>query len=436
MDFMRAFVKSKWALLLFFPLILAFGIFGFNDPFSGVSGGGFVQAGNRSIGQRDVARELDNYIESLRAESGEIISQREAAERGVAAGLVEQLRRQTAALAYADKIGVKASPSAVAEIIDGAPRFQDGLGKVDRNEIARFAEDQGFTVSQFEKNLQDQITLDYLIRAAGAGLSPPQILTRPLVSFLGEQRTVSVARLTPQSVAPIAPPTAEQLRAFYTERAANFAQPERRRISALSYTADDFIDKVEVGEDQVKSDYDRRIREFSTPETREILQFASADANAIQSVVDMVKQGRTLEAAVQGRPGVTLTPLSVKPGDLADKALSDTAFGLPAGEIFGPIEVGGQFLGVQVRLVTPGVPSPIAEVSAQIRTELARREASRLFDASSEDFYDLVSGGSSLEEISELIGAPVTGPAMIIEPVTSSGQVSPGPLFDKVTRSD
>ena len=36
----------------------------------------------------------------------------------------------------------------------------------------------------------------------------------------------------------------------------------------------------------------------------------------------------------------------------------------------------------------------------------------------------------------QLIGAPGTGPSMISEYGINSGQISPGPLFDQVTRSD
>ena len=56
----RKFAKSKWSALLFGLLILSFGIFGFQDPFRGITGGGFIKIGDREIHSRDVTKELSS----------------------------------------------------------------------------------------------------------------------------------------------------------------------------------------------------------------------------------------------------------------------------------------------------------------------------------------------------------------------------------------
>jgi peptidyl-prolyl cis-trans isomerase D len=407
MGFMRSFVKSPWAIGLFGLLVVGL-IMTMGDPLQMGPIGGFIKADARSLGPRDINRVLDQEINSMRVERNEIITQRDAAERGITQAIIQEMTQQSVALAYADKIGVRASPKAVASIINQAPMFKDGLGAVDQNAVARYASEQGFrSTAEFETLLRDSITYDYLRQATLGGLKTPQILSRPIVTFLGEKRTIDLGQLTPESVPAPAAPDEAALRAFYTERQAMFAQPERRSVSALVYTADDFIDKVDVTPEQVKAEYDRRIRDFSGPETREILQFTSANQDRIQAVVDLVKQGRTLEEAVAANPGVELATLSVKPGDIADKAYSDNVFAIPQGETFGPMPLNGAFVGVQVKQVTAGAATPLEQVSEMLRTELARRDAERMFDDTSEMFYDLVGGGSSLEEIGKEVGAPV-----------------------------
>ena len=422
MSVMRSFVKSKWALGLFALLIISFGVFGVTDPFSGVSGGGFVSAGERSLGARDVSRTLDQEIRSIREENGEILSQAQAAERGIPQAIVQELTQQLTALAYADRIGLRASPVAVAEIIDGAPAFQNGLGQVDRDAIARYASEQGYTVPQFETYLQDSLTYDYLRQAALGGLRAPEILSRPIITFLSERRTLTVGRLTEASLPAIPPPSEADLKAFYQERSAAFAQPERRILSAVSYSPEDFLDKVKVDPADVKAEYDRRIREFSGPETREIAQFTAATQKAVQDVVDGVKQGKSLEAAAAATPGVTLAVLQVKAADLTDKAYSDTVFALPKGETFGPMPLGEAFVGVQIRSVIPGEATPFAQLEETLSMDVARRGAGKLFDDSEEMVYDLVSGGASLEDIGSELGAPV----IAFAPVDGSGRFEGG----------
>lgn len=422
MTVMRSFVKSKWALGLFALLIISFGVFGVTDPFSGVSGGGFVRAGERSLGARDVSRALDQEIRSIREQNGEVLSQSDAAKRGIPQAIVQELTQQLTALAYADRIGLKASPTAVAEIIDGAPIFQNGLGQVDRDAIARYASEQGYSVPQFETYLQDSLTYDYLRQAALGGLKAPDILSRPIITFLSERRTLTVARLTEASLPVIPPPTEADLKAFYQERSAAFAQPERRILSALSYTAEDFLDKVKVAPADVKAEYDRRIKEFSGPETREIAQFTASTQKAIQDVVDGVKQGKTLEAVAAATPGVTLARLTVKAADLTDKPYSDTVFALPKGETFGPMPLGQSFVGVQIVSITPGPATPFADLEETLSMDVARRDARKLFDSSEETFYDMASGGASLEDMGSEVGAPV----IAFAPIDGSGRFEGG----------
>ena len=87
----RKFARSKWAIvLLFIPLIVSFGIFGFNDPFSGVMGGGFVQVGDHQVRQLDVSRAVDGELNRIREESGEILTPRDAARRGLTQQILGQ----------------------------------------------------------------------------------------------------------------------------------------------------------------------------------------------------------------------------------------------------------------------------------------------------------------------------------------------------------
>src|SRR5690606_31695110 len=155
----------------------------------------------------------------------------------------------------------------------------------------------------------------------------------------------------------------------------------------------------------IKAEYDRRIGDFSTPATRNVAQFTGERA-ALQALVDTIKQGVPLEDALARSPGVTRQDLTLKPGDLTDEQYDDFVFAVPANQIQGPVQVGETWYAIQVTGVTEGVPTPLDEVSDQIRQYIADTEARRMYDASYESFYDMA-GGISLEEIGKEIGAPV-----------------------------
>lgn len=424
---MRKFAKSPWALVIFGVLAVALVMTMGNDPFAGISGGGFVRAGDRSINISDANRAVDGAIENVRLQDDRVISRQEAAEQGVVGGVLQQLIQQTVTLAYADKLGVRASPQAVSDFLENdAPIFKDALGRVDMNRVAEFAGQRNMTVRQFQAELKDSLTINYMLRPLDIGVTPPTILTNPISVFLGEKRTITIARLPLEAIPEPATPTDAELQAFYSERSASFAVPERRRVSLIAYSPTDYIDRVALKPELIQSEYDRRIREFSTPETREIVQATSADRNAIQAVIDSVKQGMAFEQALAQAQGVGVATLTVRPADLTDPQYSELVFAIPVGEAFGPVQVGEAWYAVQVKTVTPGVATPLEQVSEQIRLDLAEREAQRLYNESRDTFEGLVGQGSPLEEISVEIGAPVIS----LAPVDGRGQFESGTVSE------
>jgi peptidyl-prolyl cis-trans isomerase D len=407
LGWMRKFVKSKWALtLLFIPLVISFGILGANDPFQGVSGGGFVQVGDHEVRQKDINDEVDQELERTRQETGKIYSHKEAAQQGLTQQVLNRQIYRASVLAYGDKIGVKAPMSAVTNLLSTSPRFKDALGRLNMEALQSFAAERKFgSVQELQEAFQNDITVDYIQTAAFTGLTTPEILTKPLLTYFGETRTVSLARLNATSIPEPKAPTDAELQAWYTKNTARFAQAERRRISVLSYSAEDFKDKVQISAADIKASYDKRIREFSEPETRNISQFAGT-REQLQAFVDVVKQGVALDEALKRSQGVTRADLTLKPGDLQDKQYNDGVFSFPPNQLVGPFQIGEVWYAVQVNSITPGASKPLSEVSEQVKSELQLVEAKRMFDGSYDTFYDMA-GGISLEEISVEIGAPV-----------------------------
>jgi len=417
----RKFVRSKLGFALFVLLIISFGIFGFQDPFRGIMGGGFLQVGDRTIRPLDVDAGVNQAVDRIRQEEGRIIPPRDPEMRQIAQEVYQQELQQALILEYARKVGVKASPAAVTNLLTNrAPRFKDALGRINLEEIKVAAREQNQTVEQFQNDIRDSLTIGYMIGAVQAAPVTPEILTKPLLTYFGEQRTVSAARATPAAIPQPKEPTDEELKAWYEQNKQRFAQPERRRISVLTYSPEDFYDKVPVTDAQIKAEYDRRIQDFSSPQTREVAQF-TGDRNALQTLVDTVKQGVAPEEAIKRSPGVTRADLTLKPGDLKDEQYDKFVFSIPLGQVTGPVQVEEAWYAVIVNKVTPGIPTPLEQVADGIRRGLQENEAKRMFNGSEETFYDMA-GGVSLEEIGAQIGAPT----ILLPPVDSSGRNAKG----------
>lgn len=423
----RKFAKSKWAaIILFVPLIISFGIFGFHDPFRGVSGGGFIKIGEREIHSREVTKEMDAAIEEIRVKENRVLSQEEAVKAGLGQRALGQLMYQTALSAYADLKGIRASTVAVENaLLRDTNVFKDALGRVNIDAIRAEARGRGMrSVKQYEDYVRDVLTRVYVEQAAFTALKVPDILSLPVIKFAGETRTFTIARLTPLTVQKPKEPTEAELETWYSAHKEMFAQPERRRISVLSYSPEDFLDRAAVTDEQVRKEYEQRIKDYSTPETREITEFSSTDRALVQSLVDLVKQGVPVEEAAKRNPGLVRKDQTVKPADISQEQYRQLVFSLPAGQINGnpaKLDENAPWFTVVVNKITPGIAEPFEKVAEKVRRDVALPEAQRLYEDESEKFRD-AAGGQPLEDIGKQFGFPV----IMLPPIDSQARTEKG----------
>jgi len=407
----RKFAKSKWALvLLFIPLILSFGIFGFQDPFSGISGGGLSKVGDHEIHARDLNEELTAEIEAIRQQDGRVLTQADAIREGLAQQVLSQLEYRNMILAYADKVGIRASKQAVADLlINRAGAFKDALGRFNLDAVRARADAQRMSLRDFEEAIRDDLTVGYVTSAAFNALKVPDLLSEPVIKYIGESRTLTFARINDATIAKPSEPTDAQLQAWYDGHKEQFAQPERRRISVLTFSPEDFIDKVELTDDQVKAEYQTRIRDYSTPETRVIAEYTSTDRNAVQTFVDLTQQGIAIDEALKRLPNLTVTERTVKPEEIPNEGYRDLIFSLALGKPdTNPrkLDEASPWVVVVVKSITPGVAQPYEQVAEKVRRDMSMSDARRLYEDESDKFRD-AAGGQPLEEIGKQFGFPV-----------------------------
>lgn len=408
---MRKFARSKWALVVvFIPLVVALAVF-LPDNFSGgLSGGTLSKIGDREVKVQEVEFDLQRQLERIRVSEGQVISPAEAAQQGLVQRLIEQLNNRNTLLAYADKVGIKASDESVAPYLQRSNAFVDEFGALSLAAFDYEAQQRRMTTREFTNYIRDELTANYIAEAAGAALNVPDVLSQPWINYLGESRLLSLAQVTAATAPEPAEPTEAELQAWYDSHKQNFEQPERRRISVLTYSPDDFIDKVELTDEQLRAAYQERIKEYSTPETRVFVEFSSQNRSAVQNFVDLSMQGLTPEEAMAQTPGITRTEVTRKPADVENEEYRNFLFNqLAVGKVHNTpirLEETDPWMAIMVASVVPGIPTPYEEVAAKVRRDVAFPEAANLFEASGEPFRD-AAGGQSLEDVAKQFGIPL-----------------------------
>jgi len=153
------------------------------------------------------------------------------------------------------------------------------------------------------------------------------------------------------------------------------------------HTPDDFLDQVKMTDEEVRAEYQKRIRDYSTPETRVVVEFQSDNRNTVQAFVDLTQQGISVEEALAKTPGLTRKETTVKPADLADQQYRDFIFAMEAGKVHNaPIrqKEDEPWRAIMVQTITPGVATPYEQIADKVRRDVSWNEAAGLFEKSSE----------------------------------------------------
>lgn len=416
---MRKFAKSKWAAgLLLIPLAISLAVF-LPDSFGngGLSGGVLSRIGGREVRVTEVERDTQRMLDDIRVNEGKVMTPAEAVQEGRVQQIINQLEIQNTLLAYADKTGVRASEASLKPYLERNKILVNEFGKLSRDALLYQASQRRQSPREFEQFIRDILTQEYVQAAAGAAMEVPAVLSEPWVNYLGESRTFSLAAVSASTTAAPAEPTEAELQGWYDAHKQQFQQPERRRISVLTYSPDDFLDQVKLTDEQVRAEYEKRIKDYSTPETRVLVEFESPNRNAVQAFVDLTAQGIAPEQALAQTQaqGVTRKETAVKPADIADEKYRDFVFAMPIGKVnAAPVQMkeGEPWRAIMVQSSTPGVATPFEQVADKVRRDVAWNDAVGLFEASADPFRD-AAGGQPLEDIGKQFGVPVISLAAI-----------------------
>lgn len=390
---------AVWALMGL--LILGLGGFGAINLSGNLRSIGSV--GDKSISVDQYARQLQQEIRAIEAQTGESLPFARAQEMGLDRAVLQRIVRNRALDHEADEMGISIGDATLRDEIVAISAFQGIDGNFDR-EGYRFALQQsGMSEAEFERSIREEAARGLLQRAILGGVSMPDTYARTLVDYVAEQRSFTWARLSESDLdTPVAEPTEEELQAYYDANTDDFMLPASKSITYAWLRPEDLLDEVEVPEEELRAEYDARSDEYDQPERRlvERLVFANEEA-ATQAAAALEVDGTTFEALVEER-GLALADVDM--GDVAKSdldAAGDAVFGAKSGDIVGPLPTSLGPALFRVNAVLPAQNVPFEEAREVLEETLAISRATRAVEARAQEIDDRLAGGATLEDLAE-----------------------------------
>ncbi len=419
---LRNMLRSPAAGGIFVLVIIAMAAWGVTDIFAGGSGSNLISAGDRGVSDRTLDSTLERILRNRTDDRGRALTKEEAMEQGILDQVFADLSRQTLLTSYADTQGISATTGSIVESIRTDPIFQDTTGVFDASRYAQLLDVNGFREADYESNIEADLTIDRLQRVPLQGLRVPNALARLQAAYAGELRSASWFVLQQTELPEVQQPTDEDLQELYETRKELLREPERRGVSLIRLSPDDFIAQSDVTEEDISAFYEAyKGDRYTGPDSRSFTEFTFADEATARAALGRIAGG----AAATAIETALATELKNGRRDaIANDRLADQVFarGALVGSIHGPQPVDGQFVVIRLEAITPGAATPLENVREEIRDELARELAVGLFYDALPQFDDLLGTGADLESIAEGLGAPV----LSFAPVDTNGFTKDG----------
>lgn len=432
---MRRLTQNKFAGgILFGLVILSMAVWGpgLSDVFSGGFGTQIIQAGERSATEQQINRKFENYLNNVRREDpGNAITRQQAAEQGILDQVFNVERSRLTNLGYARQLGADASAKALLEDVNAIDAFQNPLtNEFDRQYYRNALNRIDVTPREFESDTQDRLTLDYVRDGINAAIAPPNDIARVQAIFDGEVRYISWFTISQGNVSELPEPTDEALRAFYETQAAVFEEPERRALTLLNLSADDFVHQATVTEENIVKAYEAtKYQRLAVAEQRTFIEYSFPDEVAAGNASAILGVGGDLPENVD----FTQITRTLSQDQVAIQEFREQLFtqGVEVGAVAGPFAANGSWIVGQITEITPGTPKSLEETREEIAGELAAEQAELAYYAALNEIDDLIGQGLDAEEIGAEFGAPVIS----FGPVDARGLSADGAFFQPLVSS-
>lgn len=421
LDSLRNAATTWVAKLLLGVLVLSFGVWGISGQMlTDTTGGAVVTAGGTSVSAIDYRLAYDRRIAELSRQFGTQITSAQAQ----AFGIQEQVLSEVTVGALLDetarKMGLGVSQESIAELAAADPTFQGFDGRFD---VARFdfvLSQLGMTRDAYLRSQTQVARRQQIVDAVATDVAAPAALLANIALYRGEDRTVEYVVLPRSMVEPVEAPSDEALQTYFDQNKAAYAAPEFRAISFVKLEPEDIAEPEAIAAEDVERTYEQQRANYTVPERRTIEQINFDTAEAAQAAQESLRSGVTFEDLVelQGKKLEDVNLGTMPRSQIADEAIAEAAFSLSENQVSDVVE--GTFGPVILRItkIEAEKVTPLTDVEADIRRELAVAEATRQIQDTYDSYEDARASGSTLSEAAASLGLTVRN----VEAVSRNGE--------------
>lgn len=407
----------KWSLavvviafvLLYIPDFL-------DDPTAAGAAPGEVIASvqGRQVTAGDFRRRYVSQVQAYQGAYGANVSEQLLRQLGIERQILQQMVDEQAALAEADRQGIRVSDEELVAQIFAIPAFQENgrfIGE-QRYELILRSQRPPMTKADFEENLRKTMMIDKLRAALTDWMAISDSEVEREFRQRNERVKLQLVAITADVFRDKVSVSDEDVAAYYESHKAEYRVGERRKVKFLLVDMDQMRQKTTVSPNDVQTYYNQNLQQFQTPEqvraSHILLKTEGKDEPAVRQQAEALLK--------QARGGADFAELSkAHSEDEGSKAAGGdldyfgrgrmvpefeaAAFAMEPGQISDLVKTQYGFHIIKLVDKRPGSTRTIDEVRAQITDQLVFQKAQQAVSERARALDDQIDDPSDLNRL-------------------------------------
>jgi len=367
-------------------------------------------------------RTYQAQLQAYRASYGGQMSEQLLKQLGIDQQILQQLVDERAALAEADRLGIRASDEEVRQRIFSIPAFQENgnfIGEQRYQQLLRLQRPP-LSPSEFEDSVRRSVAVEKLRATITDWLSVVDKELEQEYRRRNDKVKLAVVSFTADTFRKDVSASDGEVAQYFDAHKADFKIPEKRKIRYLLVDVEAMRAKVNVPPADVERAYNNNVEQYTTPEqvraSHILLKTEGKDEAAVKAKIeDLLKQARAGADFAELAKKYSEDEGSAKNGGDLDyfqrgrmvPEFDQVAFSMQPGQISDPVKTQYGYHIIKLVDRKPATTKTLAEVRQQLTDQLAYERAQAQAADLAQRFEREISRPADLDRIARANGLTV-----------------------------
>lgn len=415
---------GSWIVKIFLGLlILSFAVWGIGDIFRGSSDSVVANLGEIEISALDFSNTYKRELERINRRMGQRLSSEQAQQLGIPQFTLQNMINQRLIDQAVENYGLIVTDQDLAADIRANPLFQNNLGTFDPSYYRDVLRQLGHTQAYYENNRRRELMREQLVGTIALNADTSEWISDTIFRYRKQKRTAEIITMPLSMIPDPGSPDPLILEKFYQDNSSLYIAPEYRALTFIKMTPQQLLPEITVTDKDLLDEYENRIDDFVTPESRDLSQIFLADEPAARKAQAKLDQGYSFNEVAKTVAGLKPDEIILKDVTIDElpfsASVSDAIFSATKGEIMTAQKSDFGWHIYRIDKVKPNVTRSFEEVRGELNHDLGLDRAGDALFHLANDLEDVLASGATLEEAAVRLNLTIQS----ISQIDSAGNV-------------